>query len=56
MNDYSECLIKINAGLKQYQNAILRNNMFEAFETAEDLKHLCQWLEGWTYQKVKSGN
>jgi hypothetical protein len=32
------------------------NNMFEAFKTAEDLKHLCQWLEGWTYQKVKSGN
>ena len=56
MNDYSECLIKINTGLNEYRNAILRNNMFEAFKIAEDLKHLCQWLEGWTYQKVKSGN
>jgi hypothetical protein len=42
MNDYSECLIKINAGLNDYRNAILRNNMFEAFKIAEDLKHLCQ--------------
>jgi len=56
MNDYSECLIKINQGLEAYRKAILQNKTFEAFVIAEDLKNLCQWLEGWTYEKVKRGD
>jgi transposase len=56
MIDYSECLIKINKGLRDYREAVLRNQMFEAFKIAEDLKELCQWLEAWSYQKAQSGN
>ena len=56
MIDYSECLNKINQGLRNYHEAVSRNRMFEAFKIAEDLKELCQWLEAWSYQKAQSGN
>lgn len=55
MMDYSGCLIKLTAEIKDFRKCMLKDEFREALQTAEEISYLARWLENWTYEQIKSG-
>jgi hypothetical protein len=55
MMDYSGCLIKLTAEIKDFRKCMLKDEFREALQTAEEISYLARGLENWTYEQIKSG-
>jgi hypothetical protein len=51
MNDYADIILKLNSFIKNYHNAVLKNNYADAYDIACSLTESAQKLEDWTSSK-----
>ena len=51
MNDYADIILKLNSFIRNYHNAVLKNNYADAYAIACSLTESAQQLEDWTSSK-----